>query len=299
MSGEETLVTVLMWCRNVEMSFFREALGSVRSQTSPRWELCIIVDADDPDAPAAIVPEIESCTDSRIFVAENESRLITGAFNTGMRKATTPYVCVLHADDLLDRRAVEILHGYIKQHADVDYFHSSRIYIDDDGVEISDIRRSIDSFTLDDFKNFGPVKHLHCFKVGSALAIGGMDESLGLHGADDYDFPWSMAEAGYTFKAISEPLYYYRDHRRHYRLTTHVPLDAQVNDLVKIWRKHGMTEREIEDQIQRRTAGYLKQALYLDEEDRGRKESEGYDARQGWRQRYGKSGQRAGTRGKR
>jgi len=30
------------------------------------------------------------------------------------------------------------------------------------------------------------------------------------HGPDDYDFPWTMAEAGAVFCAIKDPLYLYR-----------------------------------------------------------------------------------------
>ncbi|MGH7801679.1 MAG: glycosyltransferase family 2 protein [Thermodesulfobacteriota bacterium] len=176
-----------------------------------------------------------------------------------------------------------MLNGYIKKYPSIDYFHSSRIRIDENGCHISGIVRAIESFDLSDFKNYAPLKHLHCWKVESALAIGGMDESLGLHGADDYDFSWCMAEAGYSFKAIPECLYYYRDHREHYRLTTHVPLDIQIGELKKIWNKHGLIEKEIEEQIKIRTSSYLKQALYLDEEDKKGKESENYDIRKGWR----------------
>ena len=81
-----------------------------------------------------------------------------------------------------------------------------------------------------------------------------------------------MAEAGYSFKAIPECLYYYRDHREHYRLTTHVPLETQINELKKIWKKHGLKDNEIEEQIKRRISQYLKQALYMDEEDKRKKE---------------------------
>jgi hypothetical protein len=160
------------------------------------------------------------------------------------------------------------------------------MHIDENGYPISSVLMAEESFNLSDFKDRGPVKHLLCWKIESALRTGGMDESLGLHGADDYDFPWCMAEAGYSFKAIPECLYYYRDHREHYRLTTHVPLSTQINELKKIWKKHGLTEEEIDEQIKRRTSRYLKQALYLDDEDKKRKESENYDIRKAWRQKY-------------
>jgi glycosyltransferase involved in cell wall biosynthesis len=286
MSGCETVLTVLIPCRNVHPSYFSKALESVICQTSPRWRLAIVVDDDDPDTAAVIGSEIDQVCDPRIFLVETEAKRVTGKLNAGMRHARTPYVCVLHADDLLDERAVEVVSRYIAESPEIDYFHSSRLYIDDAGVQISEVRRAVESFTLADFKARGLVKSLHCFRVSSALAIGGMDESLGLHGGDDHDFSWSMAEAGYKFKAIAECLYYVRDHRSHYRLTTHVPLDAQISELVKIMRKHKMTELEIAEQIRRREAGYLRQALYLDEADRREKERDGYDIRRGWRQRY-------------
>ena len=86
--------------------------------------------------------------------------------------------------------------------------------------------------------------------------------------------------------AIPECLYYYRDHREHFRLTTHVPLDRQVSELRKIWTKHGLTDGEIEAQTERRIKGYLRQVLYANEQDRLEKESRGFDARRGWRKSY-------------
>ena len=282
------LVTVLMPCKNSKASFFREALNSIFSQISPRWNLIVIIDdynsSSESTETSEILRELINSKDNRISVLKNESNLITGALNTGMRNVKTPYACSLLCDDLIDTKTIEVLNTYINEYPQIDFFHSSRIIIDESGSAISTIYKARESFSLSDFKNTGPVKHLLCWKVDSALAMGGMDESLGLHGADDYDFTWCMAEAGYSFKAIPECLYYYRDHRDHYRLTTHVPLDTQINQLKKIWKKHGLTENEIDEQIRWRTSGYLKQALYLDEEDKNRKEN--YDNRKVWRQTY-------------
>src|SRR6201988_618895 len=242
-------VTVLMPCKNVKASFFREALNSVFSQSIPIWNLIVIYDPSKNVETMRVLKELSNCDDNRVSVLKNESKLLTGALNTGMRHAKTPYVCSLLCDDLLDKKAIEVLRGYISKHPEIDFFHSSRMYIDGNSNPISGVHRAAESFNLSDFRNYGPVKHLYCWKVESALAIGGMDESPGFHGADDYDFPWCMAEAGYSFEAIPECLYYYRDHREYYRLTTHVPLNTQIKELKKIWRKHGFTEEEIEQQI--------------------------------------------------
>jgi glycosyltransferase involved in cell wall biosynthesis len=279
----DALVSVLMPCRNVEPSYFRQALDSVREQTSPRWRLCIAIDAADDGSTAALLSQPDAWRDDRLSVVRSAAPRVTGTLNAGLRHVHTPYVAILHADDLLDARAIEVLERAIGRYPDVDYFHSSRTYIDDDGLRLR-AREAREWKALEEFKRWGPVKSLHCFKVQAALAIGGMDEALGPHAADDYDFSWCMAEAGFRFKAIPEYLYAVRDHRRHFRLTTHVPLDTQVAELVKILKKHRLTDEEIEAEVRRRTAGYMRQALFLNEADRLEKERNGYDIRNGWRE---------------
>jgi len=236
MNKDSALVTIMMPVKYGKASFFREALESVFSQTTPLWNLIIIDDGCDNAEIIEILWELNSSEDERLTVMESDSQSITGALNTGMRHSKTPFVCSLFCDDVLDKKAIEVLSRNIKTYPEIDYFHSSRLYIDDDGNRISNVYRARETFEISDFKNRGQVRHLHCWKVESALGIGGMDESLGPHGADDYDFPWCMAEAGNKFKAIPECLYYYRDHREHYRLTTHVPLLIQIKSLFQIPR---------------------------------------------------------------
>lgn len=222
---------MLLPCRRPHPTFLRAALTSVIGQSSGRWRLSVVSDPDDPasrrEAEAAL-HELGAAADPRITLLVNEGRFITGAFNTGMRRAATPFVCALHGDDLLARRAIATVTRAITRSPAVDYLHSSRRYIDGDGAPLGRVQRAVAAFTLEDFVRRGPVKALHCWRVAAALAVGGMDETLGPHGADDYDFPWLMAEAGRAFQSIPQCLYYYRDHRHHYRLTTHVPLDQQV-----------------------------------------------------------------------
>ena len=289
MARPNPLVTVLVACRDPHRGYLAEALRSVLAQTSRRWRLFLIVDDDDEAGRRAVretAASVGAAADARVAVLRNEGGRITGAFNTGMRRASTPWVCVLHADDLLERRAVAVLNRHIARHPRTDYFHSARRYVDDEGRPLSGVLHPVPRVAPADFLDRGPVKSLHCWRVSAALALGGMDESLGPHGADDYDFPWRMAEAGCRFRPVPECLYAFRDHRSHDRLTTHVPLDVQVSELRRILRKHGVPEAEVERQIARRRAGYLRQALYLDEADRRRKEVEGFDVRCGWRQPY-------------
>jgi glycosyltransferase involved in cell wall biosynthesis len=278
------VLTILMPCRNVHAGFLDQALASVFAQTSPEWELVVIDDGSDEPATLDALGRLAARRDGRVRVVASRGRLVTGALNTGMAEARTPFVCTLHCDDALEPTAVEVMRAAIAAGPGVDYFHSSRRFVDEAGRPISSVYLAEQSFAIEEFERRCPVKCLHCWRVDVAQSIGGMDESLGLHGADDWDFAWRMAEAGVAFGAVPDCLYVIRDHREHFRLTTHVPLDAQVAQVVRILRKHGVAEDRIGALVEERTSSHLQQALYASEDDRRRKERNGFDPRTGWRE---------------
>lgn len=250
-------ITVLMPCRDQKKEFLVEAINSMLGQTSPSWNLFIIVDSDTPDTVKNIINPYQSRY-FRIKMLISEEKSMAGALNTGMKYANTEFVCILLSDDLLDKKAVETLQRYIKKYPDIDFFHTARRYIDSKGRIRSKIMPSKDNFTLDYFKKYGsPMKHLLCWRREKGLAIGGMDKEVSIHGCDDYDFPWSMAEAGCRFKAIKECLYYYRIHHDFYRLTTHISIEKQTESLRRMFKKHGVAEAETESYLRAAEKTYL------------------------------------------
>src|SRR5262249_25965847 len=50
------------------------------------------------------------------------------------------------------------------------------------------------------------------FKRDGLLAAGGVDERIGLTGADDYDLIWTLLERGASVGVLPRRLYNYRDH---------------------------------------------------------------------------------------
>ena len=280
----EPALTVLMPLRNHHPELLRRALASLFAQTSPAWRLLVVVEAADVRRFAGLLaPELG---DARVRLVANEGRKLAGAFNTGMRHATTDFVAILLADDLWSPDAVDVLARAIAGHPEVDFFHSARAIVDEHDRRISSVHQSRPSFTLDDFRWTSPVKHLLCWRRALALAIGGMDESLNSVGPDDYDFPWCMAERGATFHAIEECLYLYRDHREAFRLTTHLPLSVHRAELRKILRKHGVDPTTIRTRLTLSEQSYLRQCLYASPVDRLWKNLRGVDARSGWRETY-------------
>jgi glycosyltransferase involved in cell wall biosynthesis len=251
----DVLITVLVPLKRPHRGFLDSALQSLLEQGSPRWRALLIADADD-EALQGFVPP-----DARIARIPNEGTGLCGNLNTGMRRAESPFVAILQGDDRLEPSAIRVMERYIRLHPHIDFFHSSFRYIDHEGRSILAPRLSCPARTRTDFLEHN-VTHFMCWNVQSALAMGGMDPTLGPHGADDYDFPWSMWDSGAQFLNVPEILYCYREHSEHFRLTTHVPLQVQVLELRKIFAKHGLDSAQIECEIEKRLRDYLWQALY-------------------------------------
>jgi glycosyltransferase involved in cell wall biosynthesis len=280
----EARITVLFPVRAYHRPYLERAVACVLGQSSPRWRLLVIDDgAKGRDFREVIAPAL---ADGRARLVESQGRGLAGALNTGLRHATTDYAATLFGDDLWPLEAVETLTSYIERFPEVDLFHSSRLFVDEEDRPISSVRQARKSFTLDDFVSGSPVKHTICVRREAALAIGGIDETLDSVGADDYDFPWSMAEAGARFMAVSECLYLARDHRDSYRLTTHLPLSVHERALARMFRKHGVEETEAVRVIAKARQTYLRQCLYRSRADRLLKRMVRHDARTGWREPY-------------
>ena len=203
-----------------------------------------------------------------------------------MRAAVTDFTAILFGDDLWSDDAVEVLEDNIAARPEIDFFHSARRVIDDHGAPISGVLSATSEVRPEMFVDSGPVKHLLCWRRELGLAIGGIDESLNSVGPDDYDFPWSMLDAGARFGAIRECLYIVRDHRSCYRLTTHVPLRTHLRETRRIMRKHGVAEEAIRRRLADAREGYLRQCLYTTRLDAWAKRVLRHDPTRGWRETY-------------
>jgi hypothetical protein len=279
--GAAARVTAIIPLKHYQLDFLRAAFRSLATQSCPVWRAVVVVEPADVNAFARLLAsELE---DPRIAMVANEGRKLAGAINTGIRRSETGFVSLLLGDDMWAPETVEVLHGYFDREPEVDFFHTARMVIDEGGRCLA-VGESRTSFRLEDFVWGSPVKHLLCFRRDTALAVGGLDESLNSVGPDDYDFPWTMAERGARFHAVPECLYHYRDHRVGYRLTTHLPLNVHTREIARILRKHGVGWWTVARVLRRFRRGYLRQCLYRNPLDRWVKERVGSDPRRGWRE---------------
>jgi glycosyltransferase involved in cell wall biosynthesis len=277
------VITILMPLDNFHADYLDAAFQSLQCQSVSTWCLLVIVEPDRRDELASVLDSY--LRDDRVQLITNEGHGLAAAFNTGMRRAETNFVAILCADDMWEVDAVAVLERELEQHPTVDFFHSSRRIVDDLGVGISSVHRARDDVTLTDFETVAPVKHLLCWRRAMGLEIGGMDESLTV-GPDDFDFPWLMAEHGAEFRSIHECLYVYRDHRSRPRLTTHLPRSIHLEQLTRVFRKHGLSASQVRQRIRAAKRTYLRKCLYRSRFEQRVKELFGRSAEHGWRDTY-------------
>lgn len=281
MTGAPVL-TATIPVKHYHRPYLERAIGSVLGQTTDRWRLLVVRDGELD--PAFLDVLAMPARDERVLVAQSDGNGLAAALNTAFRRADTGFVAILNGDDMWAPETVEVLTKAIERFPEIDFFHSSRRFIDAEDTPISSVYAARESFTVDDFVQGSPVRHLMCVRCATALEIGGVDETLAPVGPDDYDFPWSLAEAGASFRAVPECLYLMRDHRDAERLTTHLPRSVHVRALRHMMRKHGVGLVQRERKIAAAKSGYLRQCLYRSRLDRWLKERLGHDAQRGWRE---------------
>lgn len=264
--------------------YLHEAVLSMLAQTSPDWRLLVITGYAERAKLEGVLARY--LADPRIELIASETGLIAANLNAGMRAAKTDFVASLFGDDLWEPGAVEALANAITANPQSDFFYSWRRFVDENGRSISSVYRCQTTVSADDFLLSAPVKQLLCWSREKGLAVGGIDESLGSVGVDDFDFPWTMAEQGATFKAVPECLYVVRDHREGFRLTTHLTLSHHKRELARIMRKHGADDATIAARLAIAERSYLRQCLYRSRIDRWLKTLRGHDPRRGWRETY-------------
>jgi hypothetical protein len=277
-------ITVFIPIKHYHERFLREAVASVRQQTSPAWTLLLLVDEARFPEFEALLPD--ALADPRVRLVARHGRLLAGAYNSAMRAADTEFITVLLGDDMLAEPAIETVARHIASDPRADVFYTGRVFVDAEGRRISSDYAPVTPITHERFLEGSPIKHLFCWRVSVGLGCGGVDETLNNFGSDDWDFPWTMFDHGAVFHAVDAPLYRFRDHREGYRLTTHVPRSVQRRELARILGKHGVSKRDIPRLVRYATRTYLQQSLFRNRLHRWILEKLGFDARRGWRERY-------------
>lgn len=176
-----------------------------------------------------------SCEYSSLVAAlEPERGGFAAAINAGFELAAASRVGLLLSDDWLAPTAVE---ECLNHSADV--VSTGVVVHSADGTrEIlrrNPVHREYEALSSLQAKA-SYLTHFFLFRKQTLLAVGGVDETVGLTGPDDYDLIWTLLEHEASIATVSSPLYHYRDHSGP-RLSLRAAA-AQRDDLAKILSKH-------------------------------------------------------------
>lgn len=177
------------------------------------------------------------------------------AINLGFLRATER-VGILLSDDWLEKTTIEECLPF-----PTDIVGTSATVHDAEEKKLYD-RIS----TIEKYKSFGTMEekasYLKCFflyRRDKCLEVGGIDKKIGLTGADDYDFIWTMLEANATVSILNRKMYHIRDHTEE-RLTLRNRTD-QIRDLNKIYDKHNFIGPQ-RDKLIEKKARWFGKTLY-------------------------------------
>ncbi len=179
-----------------------------------------------------------------LLIVPEDREGFPAALNTGIHKASTERVGFLLSDDWLEPDAVEEC-----LHYSTDIVSTDKSQYDATGTQRLKTWRTPSTMTR--FQRLRTLEekaayltHFFICQRETLLAVGGVDETIGLTGPDDYDLIWTMLEQGATVAIVEKSLYNKRDHFGS-RLTLRSP-NEQVEDLKKILDKHGVFGNERE-----------------------------------------------------
>ena len=175
---------------------------------------------------------------NRLRVVTEQRQGFAAAINTGVLATQSERVGLLLSDDWLEPEATA---ECLKFSADI--VSSNNRKTDAKGTEIRfNAQRG---YTTADYRRLRTLeqradylRHYFLFRRSAFLAVGGVDESIGTTGPDDYDLIWTMLEQGADVSIVESVLYNKRDHAGD-RLTMRSPA-AQLADLEKILDKHAI-----------------------------------------------------------
>jgi glycosyltransferase involved in cell wall biosynthesis len=123
------LVSVAIPTRN-RLRYLKEAIGSVRAQTYPNWELIVVDDASEDDTR----PWLSSVADPRIrTISLSQHSERSEARNCGLVESRGEFVHFLDDDDRLLPRALERLMRAISRHSSAIAAVGARIEFDSHG----------------------------------------------------------------------------------------------------------------------------------------------------------------------
>ncbi|MDQ0373236.1 glycosyltransferase family 2 protein [Cellulomonas humilata] len=200
------VISILTPVYNPPVEALRAAIGSVRSQDYPHWELILVNDCSPSPAVATTLREL-AALDKRIVVhTRSENGGIVAASSDALRLATGEFVALLDHDDMLARGALAAVAEALIEQPDADYLYTDEDKISDQG----------DFFDAFDKPEWSPERllgqmytgHLSVLRTSLVRDVGGF--VVGTDGSQDHDLVLRVTEQARSIVHLPEVYYHWR-----------------------------------------------------------------------------------------
>ena len=190
--ADAPLVSIVVPLYNTKERYLNELLDSVKEQTYPNWQLCLV----DASAPGHEDVE-ETCRkmsgkDSRIVYEKLTENLgIAGNTNAGFAMAKGQWLTLLDHDDTLYPNALyEMMQLALEKNAEMIY--SDEVVVSDDGRDLGGYHFKPD-YAPDYLNGCNYITHLCMFRRDLFVKAGGRENPI-YDGAQDYDLILHLTE---------------------------------------------------------------------------------------------------------
>ena len=199
------LISVLIPVYNVDEKYLKECIESVLNQSYQNFEICIVDDASTKNATLNVLKKYESNEKIRIKYRKKNGH-ISNASNDAIEMAKGEYIALLDNDDLLTKDALYEVVKVLNEDRTIDF-----VYTDEDKLDM-DGRRCWPNFkpdfSPDTFLSMNYICHLSVIRTSLARKVGGF--TVGLEGAQDFDFFLRLSENTNNIYHIPKVLYHWR-----------------------------------------------------------------------------------------
>jgi GT2 family glycosyltransferase len=190
----------------VDETWLRRAIETVRAQAYPHWELCLV---NDGSKAAHIRPVLDeyAALDARIRVMHLERNAgIVGASNRGLEMATGDFIGLLDNDDELTPDALFAVVERLNEEPDLDLIYSDEDKISPDGRCCDPVFKP--EWSPDLLLSCNYITHFSVLRTSLLRKIGGF--RTGFDGSQDYDLLLRFTEQTQRIAHIPRILYHWR-----------------------------------------------------------------------------------------
>jgi glycosyltransferase involved in cell wall biosynthesis/2-polyprenyl-3-methyl-5-hydroxy-6-metoxy-1,4-benzoquinol methylase len=201
-------ISIILPVYKTPLTWLKECIQSVTSQSYENWELCIADDHSNDPGIRSLLSTFEAA-DKRIKVVyREENGHIAECSQSALKIASGEFVCLLDHDDLLHKDALFWVVDKLNEDPSLDF-----IYSNEDKLNLQgnfDQPAFKPAWSPEYFLSFMYTGHLATYRTDLVRKVGGFRK--GTEGSQDYDLTLRVTEKTDKISHIPKILYHWREH---------------------------------------------------------------------------------------